>query len=359
MIKRISSIKNLVLRFEVIILLMVIALFPIYTKASTPLEGPRWAGNNIGFYNDGTNSYYQNIWNTAASNWSSASSIITVTDTGGEDDFRVGNKYDSSVTWDGITYYSSDSYNTFFTKVRCYVNTYYTTQDKYTTSIINGITTHELGHGLGLGHNNSTSSVMYPYTFNSDGSLARIHNTPQSDDISAINKLYMLIANNNKSRIDSSKEQHIILDPSWAIKYKDIKDMAKDSDLIVEGEITKELGTKYPFKGDYLNYHMEANLKVNKILKGVNSATIKNIVIGQLGGYDDQTQVISNNVTPLKNGDRVILFLKKGSDNIYYPINENDGIFAKVNLSDTYINLSLYNSFEINKNELLNKIDNN
>lgn len=355
-----KKITNLVSASMLIFILLFTST--VYVYADTPLIGGKWPTGLIDYSNDGTNSYYQNVWSTAASNWNNSTHVALGTSSSTA--FHCSNTYNSGVGWDGITYYSIDS-SGYFTAVNAYVNTYYTGQDRYTDYIVNGISTHEMGHSIGLGHNSSTSSVMYPYTFYSDGSLARTYNTPQSPDINTINSIYgPIIAGSStssslgeanmviKEKGNPKYDKFIVADPTWAIKYVTTNDMAKAADLVVEGQVIKEHGTKFATKGDYKNYHLDSDLKIDKVLKGDSAITNNQITVSQLGGQDDEVQILSKDVTPLKKNNKVILFLKKGPANSYYLINEDESIFLKDETSGNYKNLNS----DISKENLLKKI---
>ncbi len=163
---------------------------------------------------------------------------------------------------------------------------------------------------------------MYPYTFTSSGSLARTYSTPQSDDISAINSIYSSLISvvswassslsskkfltsstgtlNETRRIiqekgDPKYSNFLIADPSWSIRYQNIQDIKDAADLVVEGQIVEEHGTKFKSKGDYQSYHLNSGLKVNTVLKGDKNIANTEISINQLGGEDDLLKQINNN----------------------------------------------------------------
>ncbi|WP_027410581.1 matrixin family metalloprotease [Anoxybacteroides tepidamans] len=210
------------------------------------------------------------------------------------------------------------------------MNTYYTVQSKYTSSIINGIATHEMGHALGLDHSNSTSSVMFPYTFYSDGSLARTTTSPGSDDKAALASLYGHLAIAPQSDVsanpDVKSDNIVMLHPSWAVGYKDIQSLAKDADMIIEGTI-EHSKLKKNAPDDFLSYKTEHTIQITDVLKGDRSFKHSSMSFNQLGGIDSYASVTYDTGTLLHKGDHVILFLRKDDNGEYSLINENDSIF--------------------------------
>ena len=96
----------------------------------------------------------------------------------------IDDTYNSSVGWDGITYYSWDG-NNHFTSVKIYLNYYYT--QNYVAAEIQGIAVHELGHGVGLAHAGGCV-IMVGDTY-TRWTVCRI-STPQTDDNNGIDALY-------------------------------------------------------------------------------------------------------------------------------------------------------------------------
>jgi hypothetical protein len=327
----------------------------INAHASTPTNGYQWSSSYITYYNDGSNSFYSGIWNTAASRWNATNNVYITKGT--KYDFRAGNKNAGKTGWDGITEYWGTSTG-YFTKVRAWVNTYYTAQAKYTTSIVNGVATHEMGHSLGLGHNNSTSSVMFPYTFYSDGTLARTTTSPGSEDKATLANLYGYIAIAPQSDVSANpdvKSDNIVrLCPSWAVGYKDIQSLAKDADIVIEGTIeSSELKKNAP--DDFLSYKTQHTINITDVLKGEHSLKHSSISFYQLGGIDTYANVTYDTGTLLNKGDNVILFLRKDDNGVYSLINENDSIFFANDLSKKEYKY-LKNNEKLTKNQIKEKI---
>ncbi len=341
--------------------LTLIFAFAGTVHAATPENPWKFNSNHIQYYNDGSNSFYEGIWNTGASRWNGTGSVSM--GKGTKFDFRTGNKKVSPTKdndWDGICY--TTYANGIATKTRAWVNEYYTSQTRYTSSIVEGIATHELGHALGLAHNDNESSVMRSNTFWSDGSLARTNTSPTSADKETIKKKY----GEMKALSQANPFIPVVhFDVSWAYGYKSYEALASDVDLIVEGQIVQANDVKKAANSAPETYRTVSVVQVSNVLKG--DAAIKNtfIHVTQMGGSDGEAIVVSDDTTPLQYGDESILFLKINTDGTYRVVNENTSIFLKVsaqNLQEGNENVpAVYQNQKskvlISKDELLKKMN--
>ncbi|WP_185602319.1 hypothetical protein [Paenibacillus sp. 598K] len=243
----------------------------------------------------------------------------------------------SNENYDGLASWTvSGGYTT---SASLWINQYYTSASKYTSSIKAGLTGHEIGHSLGLNHASIIQvlpTIMWPYTFNSDGTPSARKLTPGTGDISDTNSLYPTIPNFSSNV--SPRADGTYVAASWAIYYKDEKELYEAADMVIIGKVTNENGSKFK-KGDYSTYKSYADVKVKEVLKGDNSYTGKNIEISQMGGDDGSVKVIAEHSTHLKHNNNVILFLKRNSDNTYRPINEDDGIYIDKEGKGNYANI--------------------
>lgn len=138
-------------------------------------------------------------WNNGVSAWNgSAANYLLLSSSS---DVFVDSQYNSSVGWDGITYFYYSSGNT-ISYTFAYLNTYYTENhvacghwpyaDCYTDATRKSVAAHELGHSAGLDHT-STCVLMNPATFGSGGRFTSdcgYINVPKSDDINGVNAQY-------------------------------------------------------------------------------------------------------------------------------------------------------------------------
>lgn len=303
---------------------------------ATPLNGRKYSTSAATFNNTGSQTAR---WTTAAGNWNSATNFKFTA--GASTTFVANDVNDSTVSWDGITYTTWTTSTGIITDNKCYLNTNYTSQSRYTQDIVNGIATHEFGHAIGLDHSTSNASVMFPYTFTVEGDAAR-PNVPGSDDIAAINSIY---AASTASATTSSPADNTTtsLHPSWAYHYSDIDQLYKHADIAVIGVITHN---HKPVKlGEHLFHHYSpSSLRVEEVLKGDDGMIGTEILLRQLGGEINGIRVISDASTRLKKDLRFLLFLKKSIFG-YYPINENEGIFNYFQPETLFINLASGQTF--------------
>ena len=326
------------------------------TEAATKPNGGQWVSSVINYKNIGTNASYKGYWNTAAGRWTDTTHVIM--SVGTKNNFEAGNYNAGKVYWDGQTEYIINSHGD-FTYMRAWLNSYYTDGPPYSKSIVEGVATHEFGHALGLSHNDSAPSVMASHTFNTDGSLARTNNFPKKDDTDTLKKIYGTITFAGMEKQTDliplgSSENHVILSPSYHVGYKSIEELASYADLIVEGEITDKSKLKKDAPEIFISYRTERSIKVKDVLKGNKLMAGQEITFEQMGGADTFATVVSEDSTPLKKGEKVILFFEKSDDGSYSLMNDNTSIFVDELGNDNYKYLKDQTKF--NKTSLQMKI---
>ncbi|MGD0153730.1 MAG: matrixin family metalloprotease [Thermacetogeniaceae bacterium] len=165
--------------------LIVLSMMPLQSASAYTLEGYTWEDPTpVTYWWDTTitSATSRACWQNGASAWNNATSRVSFSYNSNYEVY-LGATNDDNISWDGITaLYASG--NT-ITSADCYLNEYYT--NGYSSAKRQSVSTHELGHVLGLGHSNG-ARIMNPYTDSRWDTYGV--NTPQTDDLNGINAMY-------------------------------------------------------------------------------------------------------------------------------------------------------------------------
>ncbi|URN94627.1 MAG: matrixin family metalloprotease [Candidatus Pristimantibacillus lignocellulolyticus] len=321
----IKSRKKKIVTGSISVLLGLTLLVTSSPVSATVTTFGKWSSRTQTMYAVTTAS--QTHWSNGAAKWKNNTTYNISVASGLNSTYYSLDVNKSDVDWDGLCTFTVN--NGIISKAILNLNTHYTSQSKYTSSIIAGVTGHEIGHSLGLEHTSvvETSSIMHPYTFNDNGTLARAL-SPSTSDKTVVNNLYPLskLAENRVNLELSSEDIVIHLEPSWAVYYEDEAALTKAADLVIRGTVTDTLGNQAA-KGNYSNYNTLVNIEVSEVIKG-SEIVGDNITVSQMGGTDGKVDVYSDSSTHLEEKQEVLLFLRQSNDGTFRPINEDDSIYV-------------------------------
>ncbi|EHJ52972.1 M57 family metalloprotease [Streptococcus macacae] len=147
-------------------------------------EGNRWETNSAKVYIASTNSTLKEAYQSAIENWNATGSFhFTIVSDQAAANIIATDHSDSQTQAAGVAETQTNALTNRISHVDVKLNTYYLLNEQYgyTQERIIHTAEHELGHAIGLNHNDSEASVM-----ESSGSYHGI----QPDDIAAVKKLY-------------------------------------------------------------------------------------------------------------------------------------------------------------------------
>ncbi|AJT40356.1 matrixin family metalloprotease [Psychromicrobium lacuslunae] len=283
------------------------------TAQAYHLQGPKLSTSSPTFSIDSGSSASRTAWTSGISDWNDASAGVSLSTTSGTGTATLGDANDSSVGWDGITYYSWNNNTNIVTDVSAYLNVAYTAS--YDAAKRKGVAAHEIGHVLGLDHT-SSCVLMNPTT--PDRTDCGV-STPQSDDVNGVRSLY---ATNNFSEQESrpATTGHTVMHLSQAKTFNSLKSLHQGADAVVlatVGSKSESIKNGIPFT--------DHQLKVLRWLKG--GSADGTATIHQTGGTVNG-ELIQDELEPLlQQGQTGIYFLHQYAPGKFFIIGGADGRF--------------------------------
>ncbi|WP_152394890.1 hypothetical protein [Paenibacillus guangzhouensis] len=130
----------------------------------------------------------------------------------------------------------------------------------------------------------------------------------------------------------------LTLEPSWSVFYRDETELEAAADLVIRGKAAHRVNSPY-VEGNLSTYHTNTQVIVLDVIKTDDMPIYDDaIIVSQMGGTFGKLHVVSSATTLLTENQEVVLFLRRISDGVYRPINEDDSIYVKT--GDTFLNIA-------------------
>ena len=119
----------------------------------------------------------------------------------------------------------------------------------------------------------------------------------------------------------------IIIDADWVNLYPNFKELADSSDLIIRGVVLNSISYKLELSEPVSTPLLLTNytIKIEEIIKGYEDS--ETINVRMTGGRLDGKVISIRGCPPMKEGETVILFLKRFTKDNYYIIGGPQGRF--------------------------------
>lgn len=290
------------------------------TKRTTPANKFRYRTNKASYYNKSTSSYYRAVWTSARKAWNGSKTFKWSTTKNKKSRSFTTSVNRNTGVWTNATgmAYNGLAINSqgIQTGAGMYLNRTVLKKYKYTKKQRVNVAIHEMGHALGLAHNNGGSvSAMNPAN--------RVY-ALRSCDLRGTKRVYATAATTTKALATAAQ-------PSLTVDHlKDydngisgINQLKKTAPVIVEGHITKSVGHHKAPK----NYYTTQTLAVDNTFKGKVGSTLT-----FTQGGTTQMAVTASEILPQH--QTIIVMLAKNTHGTYYVINDGQGMFVDTHTSN-------------------------
>ncbi|MFC6289743.1 matrixin family metalloprotease [Levilactobacillus angrenensis] len=290
------------------------------TKNPTPANKYRYAAKKAAYYNKSTSKYYRSIWTTARKTWNQSKAFTwSATKNKKSRSFTTTVAKNSGI-WTNAT---GMAYNGLAfdkqghqTGAAMYLNRTVLKKYRYTKKQRTHVAIHEMGHALGLSHNNAGSiSVMNPSN--------RVHSL-RNVDIKGAKKVYTTPISPAKALATAAKPS-LTVDhlKDYSNNISGVERLVHDAGTIVEGTIIKSV----PHHRAPKNYYTTQTIRIADKFKGQTGQTLT-----FTQGGTPQMAVTDSVV--LHPGEDVVVMLGRTAAGKYYAINDGQGLFLDTHTSN-------------------------
>lgn len=289
------------------------------TRRITPANKFRYMTKKASYYNKSTSTYYRSIWTNARKAWNGSKTFKWSTTKNKKSRSFTTSVNRNSGIWTnatGMTYNGlAVNRQGVQTGAGMYLNRTVLTKYHYTKKQRTNVAIHEMGHALGLAHNDGGSvSAM---------NLANRTYALRNCDIRGAKQIYASAATTTKT-LATAAQSTLTVDhlKDYDNGITGVEQLKKSAPIIVEGHITKSVNHHKAPK----NYYTTQTLAIDKAFKGNVGATLTFTQGGTTHMAVTASEILPQHQT-------IIVMLAKNTHGTYYVINDGQGMFV-----DTYTN---------------------
>lgn len=290
------------------------------TKSPTPVNKYRYAKKKASYYTKSTSKYYRTIWNDSRKAWNKSKVFKWSTTKNKKSRSYATTVSRTTGVWTNATgmAYNGKGFDSKGnqTGAGMYLNRAILKKYQYNKKQRTNVAIHEMGHALGLSHNNAGSvSVMNP---------ANRRYALRNCDIKGAKKVYSTPAA-TRATLAAAAKPTLTVDHihDYSNNIYGVEKIKHDAGTIVEGTIIKSVAHHTAPQ----NYYTTQTIKVSEHFKGAKNQTLT----FTQGGTTKMAVADSEVLHP---GEDVVVMLAKNPNGQYYVINDGQGMFIDTHTSN-------------------------